>query len=401
MSPVKILIVDDSVLARRLISSALEVESFVRIVGSAVNGRNALQKIEQLRPDIVIMDLEMPEMDGIEALKKVKESHPHVAVIMYSSVGQNMSEKTILALELGAEDFIAKPSGSQDVAEAKGLIHSSLIPKIKALHGKKKTHDKPADPEPVAVPKPEPKPEPVKPTPVAVSVRNPPKKTVKKKPVFALKPVKEVAPPVTRVRTKRYPVEVVAIGVSTGGPNALSRLMPTIPASIPVPIVIVQHMPATFTKTLASRLDATSQLRIQEGQAGEVLKPGDAWIAPGGYHMVVERQSEGVVLQLNEDPPEQGCRPAVDVMFRSIAQVYGKNTLAVILTGMGKDGLDGGEAIIKEGGVLYAQDEESSVVWGMPGAVTRAGLAEKVVPLDKMGYEIMLRIESTLLHSNK
>ena len=393
MSPVKVLIVDDSVLARRMISLALEVDPLVKIVGSAVNGRNGIHKVEQLGPDIVIMDVEMPEMDGIEALKVIKERFPHISVIMFSAISESTMDKTILALELGAEDFVSKPSGSQNVDEAKMLIHASLIPKIKALHDNRKSHNS----------SPEATPGPATALPPPPS-EEPSKAGAKKKPVVKNNPPaasKEIAKPGLRVSSKRYPVDIVAIGVSTGGPNALSRLMPTIPASIPVPIVIVQHMPATFTKTLANRLNDASELNIEEGREGELLKPGTAWIAPGGYHMVVEKNSAGVELNLNLEPPEQGCRPAVDVMFRSVARVYGKNTLAIILTGMGKDGLEGSQAIIDEGGVLYAQDEASSVVWGMPGAVTRAGLPEKVVPLDRMGYEIMLRIESTLIHSNR
>ena len=382
--PVNILIVDDSVLARRLISSALDEEPAIQVVGTAVNGVSALRKVERLNPDVVIMDVEMPEMDGVEALKAIKKSHPHIAVIMFTSLSESTSEKTIEALEAGAEDFVGKPTGAEGVEEIKMLTRSSLVPKILALKGHLDLEN-PATPV---------KAEPVT-QPVVAPAPKPPKVKEKGTP-----PAHSKRPPQKRSGSLREPVKILVIGVSTGGPNALAKLIPTIPATIPVPVLIVQHMPASFTKTLARRLDGASELPVREAKAGEVVAPGSVLIAPGGYHMVVEEKPQGVILQLNEDPPEQGCRPAVDVLFRSVAEVYGKHTLAVILTGMGKDGLNGSEAIIAKGGALFAQDEETSVVWGMPGAVTRAGLVNKVIPLDRIGYEVMLRIETTLAKTN-
>jgi len=395
---IKVLIVDDSVLARRLISSALEEEPALDVVGTAVNGLNALKKVDLLKPDLVIMDVEMPEMDGVEALKVIKQRYPDIAVIMFTSLSQASSEKTIEALEAGAEDYVAKPTGANGVEEIKMLTRSSLVPKIMALRGNVKSSkaglssktDAPA----LSTP---PSPAPSQ----RFTSSPPPVLRAERAEVKPVKPVRETPRP-TRLTTNklRAPVKILVIGVSTGGPNALAKLIPTIPASIPVPVLIVQHMPAAFTTTLAKRLDGASDLSVKEARAGEVVTPGAVRIAPGGFHMVVERKGGGVILNLNEDPPEQGCRPAVDVLFRSVAEVYGKHTLAVILTGMGKDGLNGSEAIIGQGGSLFAQDEESSVVWGMPGAVTRAGLVDKVIPLDRIGYEIMLRIETTLAHTN-
>ncbi|MBX2820042.1 MAG: chemotaxis response regulator protein-glutamate methylesterase [Rhodothermaceae bacterium] len=392
---IKILIVDDSVLARRLISSALEEEPALEVVGTAVNGVNALKKVELLKPDLVIMDVEMPEMDGVEALKVIKQRHPNIAVIMFTSLSEASSEKTLEALESGAEDYVAKPTGANGVEEVKMLTRSSLVPKIMALRGnlrgsKAEPSNKVDAPAPSSPPHPAP--------PRRFTSSTPP---VRKPEKAETKPVKPAGTP-TRLTTNklRAPVKILVIGVSTGGPNALAKLIPTIPASIPVPVLIVQHMPAAFTTTLAKRLDGASDLSVKEARAGEVVTPGVVRIAPGGFHMIVEKKGGGVVLNLNEDPPEQGCRPAVDVLFRSVAEVYGKHALAVILTGMGKDGLNGSEAIIDQGGSLFAQDEASSVVWGMPGAVTRAGLVDKVIPLDRIGYEIMLRIETTLAHTN-
>ena len=378
---IKVLIVDDSVLARRLITSALENDKGIQVVGSAVNGLNAIKKVGILDPDVVIMDVEMPELDGVEALKEIKKTHPHVAVIMFSSLSESVTEKTIMALEAGAEDFLAKPTGAEDINEIRILIRSLLVPKILALKGMEREEPTPAQPTTTS---------PIS-TEATASTSNA---------LASTAGARSTRSKNKGARHHRIPVEILVIGVSTGGPNALAQLMPTIPASIPVPVLIVQHMPASFTTTLARRLDGASKLSVREARAGEVLQPGVVRIAPGGFHMVVEQKPQGVILQLNEDPPEQGCRPAVDVLFRSVAEVYGQHTLALILTGMGKDGLNGSEAIVEEGGTLFAQDEATSVVWGMPGAVTRAGLAEKVLPLDRIGYELMLRIETSLAHTN-
>ena len=415
MSEIKVLIVDDSVLARRMISTALEDEPDINVVGTAVNGANAITKLDRLDPDIVIMDLEMPEMDGIEALKAIKKSRPDIAVLMFSSLVDQVSDKMVQALEFGAEDYIAKPSGVQDVEEARFLIRASLVPKIIAIcqssvhkqrraeanstgkdgavqsgksdiNGSKSTAVNGSD-WPVVEKK--------KTIAAAPFPPSPPAKQRE-----ALLPVSLPKPgPARSVRKPgRTPVKIIAIGVSTGGPNALAKLMPSIPVDIPVPIVIVQHMPASFTKTLARRLDASANLPVSEGREGVILEPGKVWIAPGGYHMVVEGTPYEAQLKLNTDPPEQGCRPAVDVLFRSVAKVYKEHTLALILTGMGKDGLEGSQEIVDAGGSLFAQDEATSVVWGMPGAVTKAGLPEKVIPLERIGYELMLRIEMSLVN---
>jgi len=198
---------------------------------------------------------------------------------------------------------------------------------------------------------------------------------------------------VARIRIPTGPIELLAIGVSTGGPNALADLLPPLKADFPVPVVIVQHMPAMFTKLLAERLDTQCQLRVREGTDGEGLEPGVIYIAPGDFHMSVQRRGVTPTLVLTQDPPENSCRPAVDVLFRSVATVFGPHALGVILTGMGQDGLRGCQAMVDHGGRIFVQDEASSVVWGMPGNVARAGLAQKVLPLDVMGAEIVRAIE--------
>ncbi|MFK7843800.1 MAG: chemotaxis response regulator protein-glutamate methylesterase [Rhodothermales bacterium] len=348
---IQVLVADDSVLQRRIIKSALEMEHSIDVCGTAPTGAITLKKIEQLNPDLVLMNVVFPDIDGIQLLRKIKERWPKTPVIVFSSKTSEAASITVNALTTGAADYIEKPSGARGLDENVQLVFRSLVPKIKMLCAKNEA------------------------------------------------PAPFVAPHTYKEPRKRKNVidsiDVIAIGVSTGGPNALMQLFPSFPANLAVPIVIVQHMPPVFTSNLAKRLDKLSKIQVHEAKGGDLLKPGGAWLAPGGFHMVLEKNNGQVFVGINEDPPEEGCRPAVDVLFRSVADVYGANVLAVILTGMGKDGFAGSQCILKEGGTLFAQDEESSVIWGMPGAVTKAGLPEKVVPLDQMGYEIVSRIEKT------
>ena len=345
--PIRVLVVDDSVVARQLISQALDRHPEIDVLDTATNGRIALQKIGRLNPDLVILDIEMPEMDGLEALKQIKKDRPALPVIMYSSLTGHSSQKVLEAFTLGAEDCVAKPSSFKDKEEGMRRIEESLASKIIGL--------------------------------CRIGTSRPRMAT----------PARRTEP---QKRKKNHPIEVVAIGVSTGGPNALAELMPAFPADFSVPIVIVQHMPPVFTKTLAQRLNSVSALNIVEASPGDVLKPGTALIAPGGFHMALKKNMPTVEIITNKDPLEEGCRPAVNVLFRSVANIYGMSALAVILTGMGKDGLDGSTHIINAGGTLLAQDENSSVVWGMPGAVSRAGLPEKILPLNAIGPEIIRRV---------
>ena len=254
---------------------------------------------------------------------------------------------------MGASDYVTKPANVGKVGEGMARVREDLIPKIKALCGRAVT----------AV---------AKPTIPAVA-----------RPTFAPRPL---------VRVIAARVEIVAIGTSTGGPNALADLLPGFPGNFPVPVVIVQHMPPLFTKLLADRLAARSSLEVVEACAGEELKPGKVWIAPGDYHMGLEKTAKGPRIKLNQEPPQNSCRPSVDALFRSVVQVYGATTLGVILTGMGQDGLRGCEYIREAGGQVLVQDEASSVVWGMPGFVARAGLADKELPLNQLAGEIVRRV---------
>lgn len=360
MSKIRVLIIDDAVVVRRIVSDVLTADPSLEVVGTAANGKIGLAKIPQVNPDIITLDIEMPEMDGLETLVAIRKVYPKLPVIMFSTLTARGASTTLDALARGANDYVTKPSNVGSVAAAQQSLRDQLIPKIKALCGKTER--------------------------VGSSSSTP------------------VNPTVSGTRTipaprsslfKTSPIDVVAIGVSTGGPNALSEVLPAIPANFPVPIVIVQHMPPMFTKLLADRLHTQCAIGVQEGAAGDHVLPSQAYIAPGDFHMVVKREMTNVILSLNREPPENSCRPAVDVLFRSVVEVYGSRTLGVILTGMGQDGLRGCELIRDVGGQVLAQDEQTSVVWGMPGFIARAGLADAVLPLHQVAAEIVRRVQKS------
>jgi len=355
MRKIRILIVDDSVVIRRMVTDALSADPALEVAGSAANGRIALAKIPQLNPDLITLDIEMPEMDGLEALRDLRKTYPKLPVIMFSTLTERGGAATLDALALGANDYVTKPSNVGSAAVALERIREQLIPKIKAhcpLLADMGAH--PARPE--------------HPAPALV------------------RPFPKVRPP-----QLQGPIEVVAIGVSTGGPNALAEVIPQLPADLPVPVVIVQHMPPVFTKLLAERLASKSRIKVGEARPGQILEPANAWLAPGDFHMIVERAGPVVRLMTHQGPPENSCRPAVDVLFRSVAEVYGSRALGIIMTGMGQDGLRGSERIRDAGGGILAQDEVTSVVWGMPGFVANAGLADRVLPLNQIASEIARR----------
>jgi two-component system chemotaxis response regulator CheB len=347
MAPIRILVVDDSVVIRKLLSDTLPGDPALEVVGTASDGRIALAKIPLLKPDLVTLDVEMPVMNGLEALVALRKLYPKLPVIMFSTLTERGAAATLDALSLGASDYATKPSNTGSPAVAIECIRAELIPKIKALCG------------------------------VAHSELHPP----------------PAARPALKVRVRSNPrIEVVAIGTSTGGPNALAEVLPRIPRDFPVPIVVVQHMPPIFTRLLAERLASQSAIPVEEGSAGAVLCPGHAWIAPGNFHMKVVRAGVGWRLSTSQETPENSCRPAVDVLFRSVAAAYGANVLAVVMTGMGSDGLLGAQTIRDAGGDVIVQDQASSVVWGMPGLVHASGLSDAAYPLDRLGAEITRRV---------
>jgi two-component system chemotaxis response regulator CheB len=351
MPKIRILVVDDSVVFRRLLSDELSRDPELEVAGTAANGRIALAKLGQLSPDLVILDIAMPEMDGLETLKELRKTYARLPVIMFSSLTERGAEATLDALALGATDYFTKPADTGSLEGSLGVIREQMIPMIKVLCA------------------------PMRQRPAADRAG-------------AGGLVAGKAPIGTGT------VRVMAIGASTGGPNALSQIFTKLPADFPVPILIVQHMPPMFTRLLAERLSAQSPLRVQEATTGSLIKPGDAWIAPGDYHMIVARDGLNHRLLVHQDPPENSCRPSVDVLLRSVAQTFGADSLTVILTGMGQDGLRGCEAIRAAGGRVLAQDEATSVVWGMPGYVSASGLADRVLPLAMITPEIIQRVRS-------
>jgi two-component system chemotaxis response regulator CheB len=358
MPPIRVLIVDDAVVVRKALSDGLSHDPDLEVVGTASNGRLALAKLQTLRADVILLDIEMPEMNGLEAIPEIRKILPKAPIIMFSSLTERGAAATLEALSLGATDYVTKPS-NMDIGATSASIAAELIPKIRAL-----CH-LPMTPHTLA------------------GVATPPA-TKQLDAAIRMHP----AP----FRPAR--IHIVTIGVSTGGPDALGILLPSIPAKFPLPIVIAQHMPPVFTAMLAKRLSEKCAVPVRECASGDVLEPGGVWIAPGDYHMLVHREENRVVLRTNQGPRENYCRPAVDVLFRSVAQTYGINSLGVILTGMGQDGLKGSEALCLAGASVIIQDEASSVVWGMPGFVARAGLAEKILPLNQIAAEINRRVSA-------
>lgn len=356
MPSIRVLVVDDSVVVRRLVTDSLQVDPELVVVAAAANGRIALARLPQANPDVVVLDVEMPELDGLETLTALRATHPKLPVIMFSTLTERGAAATLEALSRGASDYVTKPSNVGGVQEAMARIRDELIPKIKQLCGRAPV---PAAPRLRAA------------RPAAAGVQRPDR-------------ARRSGPP--------PPVELLAVGVSTGGPAALERLFGALPGDLGVPVVVVQHMPPVFTDMLARRLDTRSALQVAEAAAGAVVAPNQAWIAPGDFHLVVERDGATAVLRTTTDPPENSCRPAVDVLFRSAARAYGAGVLAVVMTGMGQDGLRGAEQVVEAGGTVLAQDEASSVVWGMPGYVAGAGLADQVLPLDQLASAIVRRV---------
>lgn len=359
MSPISVLVVDDSVVVRRLVSNVLDAAPGIRVAGTASNGKVALAKIPQLNPDIVTLDIEMPVMDGLETLVALRAEYPRLPVIMFSTLTERGASATLDAIERGANDYVTKPANVGSVTASMEAVRAQLVPKIKALV-----------PQTVQLP-----PAPKRPVSPALSAA--------------------AATPAARPRPSgvaQQRVDAVVIGVSTGGPDALTTLVGALPADLPVPVVVVQHMPPVFTALFAQRLNSKSPLQVDEARAGDRPRPGSVLIAPGDFHLRLRSDRSGVVAMLDQGTPENYCRPAVDVLFRSAAETYGAGVLAVVLTGMGADGARGAERIIEKGGSVIVQDQASSVVWGMPGAVVAAGLADEILPLTAMAAAIRARV---------
>jgi two-component system, chemotaxis family, protein-glutamate methylesterase/glutaminase len=348
---IRALVVDDSVVIRRLVTHALGDDPGVQVVGSAANGAIALKMIPLVKPDVVTLDIEMPEMDGLETLRQIRKLYPDLIVIMFSTLSERGAAITIEALSLGANDYVTKVSNAGSLDQSMSRLRGEMVPKFKQFFCWE------SDPVAPIVPK---SPPAAQPMPAARA--------------FSHRPTRAC--------------QVVAIGVSTGGPTALAQLVPMLPDNFRQPIFIVQHMPPIFTRLLAERLQSLTKLRVREAVDGMRVEDGNIYIAPGDYHMQVARKGTSHIIKLDQGAPENSCRPAVDVLFRSLAEVYGGGAMGVILTGMGRDGLRGIERLRAAGSYIVAQDEASSVVWGMPGAVVHAGLADSVVALKGVVAEI-------------
>lgn len=359
------LIVDDTVIWRKILSESISTFKELELVGTAANGEIALKKIEQLKPDLIFLDVHMPGIDGIELLKKLGQSHKEIAVIMVSTDASTSTRATVEALQSGAIDFICKPTSSNHNSNIESL-KKDIKSMLRLLEIKHLTHNiQPRSPKPAVVP-----------AKVSPEITEPPKGDIPKS------------------------FSICVIGVSTGGPDALNRLIPNIPADFPLPILLVQHMPPHFTKSLADSLNKKSQITVKEANENDPITAGTVFIAPGGKHMVLRMVQGKPVIGLNDEPPENSCRPSVDVLFRSVAAHYGDSgVLAIILTGMGCDGLNGIRTLKRKSCLCITQSEASCVVYGMPRAVDEAHLSDNSLPIESIASEMTALTRSSIFHS--
>jgi len=359
----KVLIVDDTIFFRKIVSDILSEMQDVEVVGTANNGKIALSKIDTHAPDLLILDVEMPEASGIQVLEYIKENNLRVGAIMLSSLTQKSSDATMKALELGAFDFIPKPQAGS-LSDNKKAVKKEILSKVKAFQKVKDVRNilnkKPAN------------------------LKN---RIKRKKIVSHLKSYQKNK---SFIR-KKQKSEIIAIGISTGGPCALAQVIPKLKKDIGVPILIAQHMPPVFTKSLASSLDSKSSLNVKEAVDGELLRDDTVFIAPGGKHMKVAASADGQsrMIRVTDDPPENSCKPSVDYLFRSIARYYIGRATCVIMTGMGSDGTSGLKKVKEAGGIIIAQNEETCVVYGMPKEPIQSGIVDIITSLDQIAFEIM------------
>ena len=386
---ISVLVVDDSVVVRRLIVQALDGAENIEVVGTASNGLLAQAKIDQLKPDVITMDIEMPQMDGIAAVRELRKRHKQVPVIMFSTLSAAGATATLEALAAGATDYVTKPSNVGSVNESITAVRDELVPKIYALGGRSR---------PGAAPPARPATGPAGSRPSAAPSRSGPPPSGPGRPDPASPGVAPVRPAARRTAPGGR-VDILAVGSSTGGPDALTKVLTSLPADLPVPIVITQHMPPVFTKMFAERLDRSTPLRVVEAEDG--MAALELYFIEKPDLVLLDLVMKGMfdlnmstLTQLTAAPPENSCRPAVDVMFRSVAQLYGASAHATVLTGMGQDGRNGAKVLREAGAEVLAQDEASSVVWGMPGAVVTAGLADEVLPLDRIAVFLTNRIKA-------
>ena len=345
---IRVMVVDDSVVIRRLVTQALELDPTIDVVGTASNGAIGMQRMPKLKPDVITLDIEMPDMNGLEMLRRIRREYPKVRVIMFSTLTERGAAIPLEALTLGADEYVAKVANEGSLDRSLARLREDMIPKIKQFFL----------------------------FPASVSAGR----------QATAPPARAAAPAWHGLKLRP---KVVVIGVSTGGPTALAAMLSSFPAKFPLPILLVQHMPPLFTRLLAERLNANCPLTVEEASHGQAVEVGKILIAPGNFHMKVASSAGTVRVCLDQSPQQNSCRPAVDPLFASAAEVYGGAVLAVVLTGMGQDGLRGAETLRARGATVLVQDEASSVIWGMPGAVANAGLADRVLPLDEIVPEIL------------
>ena len=354
--PLRVLVVDDSVLYRKVLSDVLSNIPGVEVVGTATDGRRALAKIFQLKPDVLTLDFDMPVLNGLEVLEHVKIDHPDVKVVMVSAHTKQGAAVTLKALELGALTFVTKPK-TENPLESRNVLFDQLLPVIKEI---------------------------------IVQIQ-PPQHVISKNRAVSQPLTSDAGPGKATSRAGVGRIQIVAIGISTGGPKALTEVIPCLPKDLRIPVVIVQHMPSKFTAALAESLDKKSVLKVIEAENNMALLRGTIFIAPGGKQMKVVPVSGRSVLEINDDPPENHCQPSVDYLFRSISKVYGKHALGIIMTGMGSDGVLGLRLMKRLGAQVIAQDKQSCVVFGMPKEAINAGVVDHVAPLDQIAAEIVQR----------
>lgn len=363
--PLRVMVVDDSVVIRGLISRWIDAEPDLTVVGSLRTGLDAVNQVERIRPDVAILDIEMPDLDGISALPQLLAKKRNLIVIMASTLTRRNAEISFKAMSLGAADYIPKPESTREISAADVFKHD-LLQKIRHLGARARRLKSVASPS------------------IAPAARTTPSAS-------AIRPA-PVAPVASRLVTRPFSASMpraLLIGSSTGGPQALMTLMAEIgPVIDRVPVLITQHMPPTFTTILAEHLARASKRPAHEGIDGEAIKPGTIYLAPGGKHMRAAKQGANIVIALDDGPPVNFCKPAVDPLFTSGIDVWQGGVLALVLTGMGSDGMRGGKEVVAAGGNVIAQDEASSVVWGMPGAAANAGICSAILPLNQIGAKI-------------
>lgn len=357
--PIRVLVVDDSGFFRRRVSEMLNADPRMEVVGDAADGQEAIDKTLRLRPDVITMDIEMPVMDGITAVRRIMQAR-RTPILMFSSLTTDGAKATLDALDAGAVDYL--PKKFEDISKDKEEARRHLCERVYSIASRgqaRSLHQPPPAARPASTDR-------------------------LRQPEPAAPPLRRSAPPAPRPGQ----IKVVAIGTSTGGPVALQEVLSKLPARFPVPILLIQHMPGSFTPAFAQRLDQQCAISVKEAADGDELKPGQALLAPGGKQMLIEQRGGRVFVRIRESEPGQNYKPCVDITFSSVAKVYPGKSLSVVLTGMGADGREGSRLLKQGGSAVWAQDEASCVVYGMPAAVVEAGLADQVLPLNEIGRSI-------------